>query len=645
MSFTLGYSTGPSSALRFSQTRGRMGGGAVSGLNYPSPFFDVAHTYLPTTVKQLFRYCRYYFLTNPLINATVFKLAEYPVTDLVIDHDNEDTKAHWTNYFHDHLQIRSAQIEIGLDYFCYGISLVSLSFPFIKYLQCRVCKHTERADKCRSRWVHTNFEFRLTCPKCESTEDAIVFDHYIKNASGIRLVRWNPEDMEVEYNEVTGESTYYFSLPQSLRNDVIIGKKNVVETTPQIFIQALRQQKAIVMNKSNLFVMKRPNIAWQDRGWGCPIVMPVLKDVFQLQVMKKSMEAILLEHIVPLRLIFPQAASGTSDPFTSVSLVDWKDHVAAEIARWRYDNNYIPIMPLPLGYQAIGGDGKALLIFNEIQAQCEHIILGMGVPKEFLYGGLSYSGSQVSMRMLENAFISYVERHKLFVNWVVKMTSSYMKWPEVSARFKPFTRADDVQRKSLLFQYNQAGKVSDSTLLADIDLDQKEEDRIRSTEVERRLDTMRKEQLGMAQIQADAQAIMMKEQAKLQQDLQAAAIAPPAPGEPGAGTDAIGAVQSPLGTAQNFTQQAQVPYEDVQQGQGISADIIQMAQGYAETLRQQPPAQQRMAIQALSAQSPELAQLVQQFLGLGSQPAASPMPVDMRPLPAKNPPRREMAMV
>lgn len=62
--------TGPSSAMRFAQTRGRIHGSPVQGVNYPSPFFDIAHTYLPVTVKQLFRWCRYYFLTNPLINAT-----------------------------------------------------------------------------------------------------------------------------------------------------------------------------------------------------------------------------------------------------------------------------------------------------------------------------------------------------------------------------------------------------------------------------------------------------------------------------------------------------------------------------------------------------------------------------------------------
>ena len=76
------------------QTRGRAQGGGLGGVNYPNPFFDIAHTYLPT-VKELFKYCRYYFLTSPLINATVFKLSEYPITDLIIDHEDDSVKKRW----------------------------------------------------------------------------------------------------------------------------------------------------------------------------------------------------------------------------------------------------------------------------------------------------------------------------------------------------------------------------------------------------------------------------------------------------------------------------------------------------------------------------------------------------------------------
>ena len=593
------------------------------------------------------------------MNATVFKLAEYPVTDIIIDHENPKVKRRWMEYFHDHLQYRAFQVESGLDYFCYGNGMNSVSFPFQKYLTCAACGWTERADKTRRFWTFTNLEFRLQCPRCGHNGTATPRDHYYRNASGIRLLRWNVEDVEINYNDISGESTYFYTVPGPLRNDILIGKKDVVQDVPQIFIQAIKQRKGVVFSKDNLFHLKRPTLAWQDRGWGTPLILPVLKDTFYLQIMKKAQEAVLLEHIVPLRLIFPQAASGTSDPFTTINLVDWRDQVAAEIARWRYDNNYIPIMPLPLGQQSVGGDGRALLLFNEMQTLSEHIIMGMGVPREFLMGGMSYAGTNVSMRMLENSFLNYVGRHRLMARWVMKMVAHFMGWPEANIRFKPFKMADDLQRKAYLFQLNQAGKVSDQTLLADADLEQEEEDDIMIRETDKRLEATKKQQLAMAEVQGESQVIMMKMQAKAQEAMAAAQQGPQAPGEPGgpegmmqggappmqgapAPEGAMAAAQSPLNASQNM---GVSPEQAAQPGAPMGADLMQLAQGYAQQIAQFPPEQQEQALNAIAAQSPELAQLVQQILaqmGGGQQQATG---VDQRPLPDKLPARRDAQLV
>lgn len=633
--------------------RGRIQNGVGQGVNYPSPFFDVAHTYLPVTVKQLFRWCRYYFLTNPLINATVFKLSEYPITDLVVDHPNATVKRRWEDYFRDHLRYRPFQIECGLDYHTYGNCMVSLGFPFQKYLKCQSCGFSERADKIRQHWSFTNLSFRLTCPRCGNTAEAKAVDQHYRDASGIHPIRWNCEHVEVTYNDVTGESTYFYTIPPAVRNDIVIGKKDVVESVPQVFIQAMREHKGVVFSKDNFFHMKRPTLAQQDRGWGIPIVLPVLKDVFYLQIMKKAQEAILLEHIVPLRVLFPQAGSGTSDPYTTINLVDWRDHVATEIARWRLDNNYIPIMPLPIGNQTIGGDGRALLMTQEIQVWAEHIMSGLGVPREFLIGGMSYAGTNVSMRMLENQFLGFIQRHTQMANWFMKQVASFMGWPEATIRFKPFKMADDIQQKAYLFQLNQAQKISDRTLLSYSDLDQEKEDEIMIEETARRLEATKKQQLALAEIQGDAQVAMSKAQVKSQQTMANAQAAPISPGEPGGGeTGAPNPLQQMQSQLNMDQSQGLMPAEGDPAMAGV--DIHQMAQMLAEQIVQLPPDQQQMAIDNVQSQSPELAQLVHQMMvqlqgpqGKAPQGAVqeSVSQVNMTPLPEQRSPRRVAATV
>jgi hypothetical protein len=661
--------------FRFTQTRGRMQGSGSMGVNYPSPFFDVAHTYLPTTVKQMFRWCRYYFLTNPLINSVVFKMAEYPVTDIIIDHENKSVVNQWTEYFQDHLRYRAFQVEVGLDYFTYGNAFISMGYPFKKYLSCTKCQFSAPADKVRASWQFTNYNFRFTCPQCGQIGDAAVKDYYFRNPSGIKLIRWNPEDIEITYNDITGEYTYFYTIPATVRNDIVIGKKDILEGIPQVFIAALREQKGIVFSKDNFFHLRRPTLAAQDRGWGIPLLLPVLKDVFYLQLMKKAQEAILLEHIVPLRILFPQAGSGTSDPYTTINLVDWRDHVGQEIARWRMDNNYIPIMPLPLGNQTIGGDGKALMLTGEITQWSEQIINGMQVPIEFIKGGMSYAGTNVSMRMLENAFLGYILRHKALFRWVMREVASFLHWPIANGRFKAFKMADDLQRKAFDLQLNQAGKLSDTTLLVGSDYDQEEENKIMIKETATRVEAQKKQQLAMAEIQGEQQLIMGKYQVKAQQAQQAAMTAPAAAGEPGgpgdsgAGTPGGQAAGEPAqqapGEAQGTQQAAQAQQQkqsapspmqqtqsDLNAGQKMQPgsqggmDIQAMAYMQAQALQELPPAQQEQALSNLRAQSPELADLVEQILragGGGQQQEQNP--IDMTPMPDKLPPRRDAALV
>jgi hypothetical protein len=681
---SMGVASGPASGLRFAQSRGRIQGSPVTGVNYPSPFFDVAHTYLPVTVKQLFKWCRYYFLTNPLINATVFKMAEYPITDIIIEHENTEVVRRWTEYFHDHLRYRGQQVEFGLDYHAYGNSCTSLGFPFKKYIYCRNCEWRDDASKCRSNWIFTSYQFRLTCPKCGFVGDAHAQDYYYKNASGIKVIRWNPEDIEITYNDITGEYTYFYTIPAVVRNDIVIGRKDIVESVPQVFIQAMRESKGVIFSKENFFHMRRPTLATQDRGWGTPMLLPVLKDTFYLQLMKKAQEAVLLEHVVPLRILFPQAGSGSSDPYTTINLMDWRDQIAAEIARWRYDVNYIPILPLPVGTQTVGGDGRALLLTGEIQQWSEQIINGMQVPIEFIKGGLSYAGTNVSMRMLENAFLGYIIRQKQLARFIMKQVAAFMGWPEVKIRFKPFKMADDLQRKAYRFQLNAAGKISDTTLLADDDLSQEEENQLMLRETDARVEATKKQQISMAQIQGEAQLVMAKFQVKAQQVQQAAMTAPAAPGEPGEGgpgqpmqggdpnaAPAGGAqqqlppelqVMGPNGEAiqgQNpMTQGAgpagylsaissQLKGDQKMKPDTLNVDLPSLAQQQAHQIAAMPQQYQEMALQNLAMQSPELADLVRQMLaqmqgqkGKKNDGQTAGPQMDTRPLPEQRSPRR-----
>lgn len=643
---------------------------------YPSPFFDIAHTYLPYTIKGLFRYCRYYFLTNPLIFAVASKMSEYPVTDLVYQSEEEELRRRYQRLFEDVLDIKMTQIECGLDLNVYGNCFLSIRYPFIKYLKCQHCGGQFKASESRYRFV--GLKFRLSCPACGHDGDAIAKDVYIKSISDIRLVRWNPEYVDVEGNELTKDFSYYLHIPPQTKNDILLGKREVIESIEQPFIEAVRLQKAVKFYGEGIHHLRRPSITWKDSCYGIPLLLPVLKDTFYLQILRKAQEAIVSQHIVPLRILFPQPGTETSDPMRMTKLPTWVGRIEDEIAKWRRDSNYIPVLPLPIGQEMIGGDGKALLLFQEQKILADQIIAGMGVPQEFIYGGLSYAGSSVSMRMLENQFISYRSKMLRILRIVANRIAAYMEWPSIDLDFTPFRMADDLQRTSLHFQLNQANRLSSRTMLEIAGFDYDEEMRQLEEEKKKERGLMEADQLSQATIQGKAQAIAMGFQMKAQQSAEQSAMAagwaplgagPAGGGDPNAmaagadpyqmggdpsamafGDPSMAAKQATQGGAPDGTTlypengQPEMP-SDMSSPIGGAAtpgiDVNYVAMRVANEISQEPPDQQRKSLNQLQQRFPSLYELVVQLLENSTGSQQDPMDATEMPMPEQRAPRRQ----
>src|SRR3989304_852263 len=81
--------------------------GFKTGLRYPSPFFDLASLFLPPRLKDLFKYCQLYAMSDEIISATVYKLAQFPITDFVYETEDEELKSRWRKALEEDLGIRT----------------------------------------------------------------------------------------------------------------------------------------------------------------------------------------------------------------------------------------------------------------------------------------------------------------------------------------------------------------------------------------------------------------------------------------------------------------------------------------------------------------------------------------------------------
>jgi hypothetical protein len=677
MSRPLGYG-GKGTILRANNPAGA----ARTAPKYPHPFFDQGQAYLPTSVKNMFHWCRFYFLTNPAVHAAITKMAEYPVTPIIFKTENNTLRKKYEEIARQ-LDLKSFRVEVGLDYYTYGNAFVSLVFPFTKFLQCKHCKTqvSIKDPKTKYKWVSSKYQ--LDCKKCGTNGFAKSIDVYRKSLRGIRLKRWNPEAIDVRVNSLTSETTYIYDIPKQTINDILMGKKHAIEDLPDVFILAAQKKKRVVFSPENLYHFKRPMLAQQSEGYGMPLVMPVLKDLHYLGILRRSQEAVAQEHIVPLRIVFPQGGTATSDPYSMVNLGEWKNEVQRQLSQWKIDPNRIPVMPLPIGYQTIGGNGRALVLHNEYRVWSEHVVAGMGVPPEFVFGGIQYSGTNLTMFQLQNKFLSYIDDQRdLIFNFIFGKIAAYMDFPDVDGDFRPFKMADDLQRTMLYFQLVQGQKLADRTLLEDLGFDptleraKMDAERGEMLELQKRMQqqqahmqgdimqintryqmenqkTQTIAQLELQKVQQEMQEQMQKEmQAKQQAEMASqAATGGQAPGMLPNGAMTGDAVMPgfPEGATAYSANAGRVPQTGVAPwvaAQGGSRDGQQMDMSYvakraASYISKLGPDMQGPALQRMQSANPQLFQMVQQILLSRQGSQTNPLNPMQSALPTQKPQRRE----
>jgi hypothetical protein len=445
----------------------------ISRLTYPNPFFDLSRFYMPKTVKALFKYCRWFFWSNEFVHNVITKMTEYPITDVLFETGlDQEIKEKYEKLFNHTLKLKKLLIEIGLDYYTFGNCFISAHMKFKRFLTCPKCKHTDPIANFSYKFQ--DFKFKGTCPKCTEMVTFKPEDKYLTTPEFFKFIRWAPENITIDYDELTGESRYFYQINEQTKAGIIAGKKEVVERVPLLFIESLQQKKKIELDVNNLWHLKRPTLAEEDRGWGKPLILPAMKMLYYMQTLRRGNEAIVADHLIPNRAIFP-SSQGNVDHFTMLNLGQWRANVEDQILKWRRDSNHIGIFPIPIGYQSLGGDAKVLMVTPEMAYLEESIINSFGFPTEFIKGGATWTSASVSLRIIENMFMAYREMLIDMINYfMLPKIETFLKFAPIKLKFKKLKMSDDPQAKELLILLANAGKISDTMLLEEfgIDVDQ-----------------------------------------------------------------------------------------------------------------------------------------------------------------------------
>ncbi len=441
----------------------------------PSQFFTIAGQFLPRDLNGLVKWA--YFLVNlePLISEVIRKLAAYPITDFIPDTADASLKRKYKDLTY-HMDLKSKLISIGFDYYLLGNVFISLYFPFQRMLDCPNCGSSYALSHSHDFFKFENYQFQGSCSKCGYNG---VFKHHdvkVNNEEQVNLVVFDPRDITVNYNPISGQSEYWYDVPSYIRTKIAAGDVFFLSTIPWSMVEAVRDSKQYLFYKDSIYHLKMPGVTNALPGLGVPPIVGMWETVFNKAAARRANSAIAMEMLMPMRIVYPDI-SGTADPSTRFSLQAFARNMRTYMARHKTDPLAAVFSPIPVGYQEITGNGKALLITQEIEQMEDYLLLSLGVSREMISGTLNWTSSTVGLRLLANTLYRYTDQIQRLMDWIFRKVCPELNMEVVPVTLEPFQLTDNDSEIANLLQLAGNNMVSQETALSAMGLDADEEQR------------------------------------------------------------------------------------------------------------------------------------------------------------------------
>lgn len=500
--------------------------------SYANPHATIAMRDIPTNIKQIMRLCHFYYHTDAILGGIIDKMAEYPITSLLIKSVGEESltteaRDKWTHLLETTLNVRAVLRIQAVSRYVRGISVSYLYYPFVRYATCTTCGKEvplrTLPDPLRpylSAGAATfSFTVNAKCPQCQADRNFTINDRRSIRRDGVSIRHLDPVMLELTYNPTSGQEDWFYTPPRMVRDGCMNGIRVFLESTEQKIMHAAMIGRKVRLDSRRLFITKTDAATNLWEGWGVPPLFRVLEDVYYYKILRRSNEALAQEHVTPMRVISP-AQAGDAAPQRTMNLSDWQRFMKQEVENWRRDPNYILFSPISIHTDQVGGQARLMMVAAEQEAACRVIAAGIGCPIEMIWGGMNWSGANVTLRVLENHFLNDREDHHRFLDWLVRRLSAYYRLPRIEAELSDFKMADDVQRQAAVSNLMIQGFASRETGLGTLDMDPAEEfDRLEREHKRMNRITLQ-DTLDSTNMNIVVQAMTAKAQALLQFELQ-----------------------------------------------------------------------------------------------------------------------------
>ena len=521
--------------------------------------------------KSFFDLCNYYMGLD-ILGTAVRKMASYVTTSINYSSPNEGLTNLYKTILDDGVKVVNELKSIGEEALGYGNSIISVYIPFKRHLHCRNCGERIKMGKFlatnkKKKPIVKKDHIKGFCHHCKEDNVHIkVKDVNIRDYKKIKIIRWKLKQVDLEHMDLTGRTIYSYKLDSQTSNKIKGLDVNYWSDYPLAVLQlGMEEEKVVNLSEDRVYHMKGFSLPNLNSAYGLPIILPAVLLAMHVQQLRKINDVVAQEHCNLHKVFFPMPQAG-QDPIKMVNQASVKQYIDDMLKKQREDPASANYIPIPLGYINTSGEGRSNLVYPEIKQTIEEEAAAIGVPLEFIFGGLSYAGTSVSLRMLENYLLEIQNQLIEVLNWVKDQVRDAYDLPDCGKlELNKFKMADDIQMYQIFRDMVMSEQMSLETFY----------ERTGLGDYHREIERVKKEVMEKNSIQKSRALMDMKLQSEMNKRMMADEMA--------------------MTGQQPGQQQQQGPTEE---------ELWQIAQEIA----QMPPQEQEQALQQLEQQLPGISE-------------------------------------
>jgi hypothetical protein len=429
----------------------------------------------PQNLRERRAFYRFFYNTNEIVGRAVDIHSTLPLSKLRLvppkgknPHQNKYVMKFFEDMCSD-MKLFKTLIEIAHEYVLFGIApLFTEENDDIEKLTVEEKAKKKEEARQRSEYLKEKFKIRDDDPLYKGWKKILVLP---PDQIQIRKMPLSDEiavdfvpDAQTRsfitqggygYQDPQGDSKKY-DIPQSLQDKIRQNGTLPLDTDPNTgsFIYLLNRKKS------------------QYESTGQSIIERCINTLVLLDKLRQAQTSIASRHMTPMRIVWAEDLS-----------VEDVDNLREQVDMALVDPDYSVIANYEVHWEEMGSNGRLLDIDGENEAGLNRLIAGLGVTREILTGEGSYSGSKISLEVINTEYLlfreilqDYVEnylfkpiaRKKGFIE-MDEYGNEVVLYPQLS--FTRLAIRDNEQFFDNVFQLYQKGSVSIDLILDILNID------------------------------------------------------------------------------------------------------------------------------------------------------------------------------